>query len=157
MFPSGLDGLSRKIKLVFFPAVVEPLWLLQFSFHISDLSSWIPNSPARCPSPAVPLRVIPTLSTQDMKTAGKIQNGWEKVLNSGPPWEFYTVGDARLLFWCRISGAISSRFFEGPSVTKRKNWPLSLLMSIISFNLQSLSWQFCFVPWGYYTMHSDLL
>ncbi|KAH0623264.1 hypothetical protein JD844_031371 [Phrynosoma platyrhinos] len=33
------------------------------------LSSWIPNSPAHCPSPAVPLRIIPTLSTQDMKTA----------------------------------------------------------------------------------------
>ncbi|KAL7981531.1 hypothetical protein Chor_005619 [Crotalus horridus] len=34
------------------------------------LSSWIPASPAHCSSPAVPLRVIPTLSTQDMKTAG---------------------------------------------------------------------------------------
>ncbi|XP_060107167.1 nuclear factor related to kappa-B-binding protein isoform X1 [Heteronotia binoei] len=40
-----------------------------------DLSSWIPNSPAHCPSPAVPLRVIPTLSTQDMKTADKLEFG----------------------------------------------------------------------------------
>ncbi|XP_026534397.1 nuclear factor related to kappa-B-binding protein isoform X2 [Notechis scutatus] len=40
-----------------------------------DLSSWIPTSPAHCPSPAVPLRVIPTLSTQDMKTADKLDFG----------------------------------------------------------------------------------
>ncbi|NXA51036.1 NFRKB protein, partial [Nothocercus julius] len=40
-----------------------------------DLSSWFPNSPARCPSPAVPLRVIPTLSTMDMKTADRIELG----------------------------------------------------------------------------------
>ncbi|NWX87776.1 NFRKB protein, partial [Nothoprocta pentlandii] len=40
-----------------------------------DLSSWFPSSPARCPSPAVPLRVIPTLSTMDMKTADKIELG----------------------------------------------------------------------------------
>ncbi|XP_060643602.2 nuclear factor related to kappa-B-binding protein isoform X1 [Anolis sagrei] len=37
-----------------------------------DLSSWIPNSPAHCPSPTVALRVLPTLSTQDMKTADKM-------------------------------------------------------------------------------------
>ncbi|KAE8592096.1 hypothetical protein XENTR_v10018646 [Xenopus tropicalis] len=36
-----------------------------------DLSSWLPESPTHCPSVAVPLRVIPTLSTQDMKTADK--------------------------------------------------------------------------------------
>ncbi|NWI16961.1 NFRKB protein, partial [Crypturellus soui] len=40
-----------------------------------DLSSWFPNSPSRCPSPAVPLRVIPTLSTMDMKTADRIELG----------------------------------------------------------------------------------
>ncbi|XP_059685663.1 nuclear factor related to kappa-B-binding protein isoform X3 [Gavia stellata] len=40
-----------------------------------DLSSWPPSSPARCPSPPVPLRVIPTLSTLDMKTADKIELG----------------------------------------------------------------------------------
>ncbi|NXJ71750.1 NFRKB protein, partial [Rostratula benghalensis] len=40
-----------------------------------DLSSWPPSSPARCPSPPVPLRVIPTLSTSDMKTADKIELG----------------------------------------------------------------------------------
>ncbi|XP_034277861.1 nuclear factor related to kappa-B-binding protein isoform X1 [Pantherophis guttatus] len=40
-----------------------------------DLSSWIPTSPAHCSSPAVPLRVIPTLSTQDMKTADKLDFG----------------------------------------------------------------------------------
>jgi len=38
-----------------------------------DLSSWPPSSPAGCPSPPVPLRVIPTLSTLDMKTAGENQ------------------------------------------------------------------------------------
>uniref|UniRef100_A0A8B9ZH94 Nuclear factor related to kappa-B-binding protein n=1 Tax=Anas platyrhynchos TaxID=8839 RepID=A0A8B9ZH94_ANAPL len=38
-----------------------------------DLSSWPPSSPARCPSPPIPLRVIPTLSTLDMKTAGENQ------------------------------------------------------------------------------------
>ncbi|XP_009951193.1 PREDICTED: nuclear factor related to kappa-B-binding protein [Leptosomus discolor] len=40
-----------------------------------DLSSWPPSSPARCRSPPVPLRVIPTLSTLDMKTADKIELG----------------------------------------------------------------------------------
>ncbi|XP_008496724.2 LOW QUALITY PROTEIN: nuclear factor related to kappa-B-binding protein [Calypte anna] len=40
-----------------------------------DLSSWPPSSPARCSSPPVPLRVIPTLSTLDMKTADKIEFG----------------------------------------------------------------------------------
>ncbi|XP_071625049.1 nuclear factor related to kappa-B-binding protein isoform X3 [Heliangelus exortis] len=40
-----------------------------------DLSSWPPSSPTRCPSPPVPLRVIPTLSTLDMKTADKIEFG----------------------------------------------------------------------------------
>ncbi|XP_053125289.1 nuclear factor related to kappa-B-binding protein isoform X2 [Hemicordylus capensis] len=40
-----------------------------------DLSSWIPNSPAHCPNPAVPLRVLPTLSTQDMKSADKLEFG----------------------------------------------------------------------------------
>ncbi|XP_032658246.1 nuclear factor related to kappa-B-binding protein isoform X2 [Chelonoidis abingdonii] len=40
-----------------------------------DLSSWLPNSPAHCPSPALPLRVIPTLSTLDMKTADKLDFG----------------------------------------------------------------------------------
>ncbi|XP_064124933.1 nuclear factor related to kappa-B-binding protein isoform X3 [Loxodonta africana] len=40
-----------------------------------DLSSWLPSSPARSPSPAVPLRVVPTLSTMDMKTSDKIELG----------------------------------------------------------------------------------
>uniref|UniRef100_A0A8C3BUF7 Nuclear factor related to kappa-B-binding protein n=1 Tax=Cairina moschata TaxID=8855 RepID=A0A8C3BUF7_CAIMO len=40
-----------------------------------DLSSWPPSSPARCPSPPIPLRVIPTLSTLDMKTADRIELG----------------------------------------------------------------------------------
>ncbi|NXT62954.1 NFRKB protein, partial [Chaetops frenatus] len=38
-----------------------------------DLISWPPSSPARCSSPPAPLRVIPTLSTLDMKTADKIE------------------------------------------------------------------------------------
>ncbi|KFU93550.1 Nuclear factor related to kappa-B-binding protein [Chaetura pelagica] len=40
-----------------------------------DQSSWFPSSPARCSSPPVPLRVIPTLSTLDMRTADKIELG----------------------------------------------------------------------------------
>ncbi|XP_068028427.1 nuclear factor related to kappa-B-binding protein isoform X2 [Anomalospiza imberbis] len=40
-----------------------------------DLISWPPSSPVRCSSPPVPLRVIPTLSTLDMKTADKIELG----------------------------------------------------------------------------------
>ncbi|ELW64529.1 Nuclear factor related to kappa-B-binding protein [Tupaia chinensis] len=40
-----------------------------------DVSSWLPSSPARPPSPAVPLRVVPTLSTTDMKTADKVELG----------------------------------------------------------------------------------
>ncbi|XP_070346022.1 nuclear factor related to kappa-B-binding protein isoform X5 [Equus asinus] len=42
---------------------------LQEKFSFEDLNSWLPSSPARSPSPAVPLRVVPTLSTTDMKTA----------------------------------------------------------------------------------------
>ncbi|KAM4651392.1 nuclear factor related to kappa-B-binding protein isoform 2-T2 [Discoglossus pictus] len=39
-----------------------------------DLSSWLPGSPTQSPpSVAVPLRAIPTLSTQDMKTADKLE------------------------------------------------------------------------------------
>ncbi|KAM8813729.1 nuclear factor related to kappa-B-binding protein isoform 1-T1 [Rhynchonycteris naso] len=48
---------------------------LQENFSFEDLSSWLPSSPARSPSPAVPLRVVPTLSTTDMKTADKIELG----------------------------------------------------------------------------------
>ncbi|XP_030076878.1 nuclear factor related to kappa-B-binding protein [Microcaecilia unicolor] len=40
-----------------------------------DLSSWLPNSPSHPPSPPVPLRVIPTLSTQDLKTSDKPEFG----------------------------------------------------------------------------------
>ncbi|XP_037697880.1 nuclear factor related to kappa-B-binding protein isoform X2 [Choloepus didactylus] len=48
---------------------------LQDTFSFEDLSSWLPSSPAHSPSPAVPLRVVPTLSTMDMKTADKIELG----------------------------------------------------------------------------------
>ncbi|XP_054988650.1 nuclear factor related to kappa-B-binding protein isoform X1 [Sorex araneus] len=48
---------------------------LQEKFSFEDLGSWLPSSPARSPSPAVPLRVVPTLSTTDMKTADKIELG----------------------------------------------------------------------------------
>nr|XP_054296459.1 nuclear factor related to kappa-B-binding protein isoform X5 [Pongo pygmaeus] len=48
---------------------------LQEQFSFEDLGSWLPSSPARSPSPAVPLRVVPTLSTTDMKTADKIELG----------------------------------------------------------------------------------
>uniref|UniRef100_A0A8D1IQJ9 Nuclear factor related to kappa-B-binding protein n=1 Tax=Sus scrofa TaxID=9823 RepID=A0A8D1IQJ9_PIG len=48
---------------------------LQEKFSFEDLSSWLPSSPARSPSPAVPLRVVPTLATTDMKTADKIELG----------------------------------------------------------------------------------
>lgn len=48
---------------------------LQGNFSFEDLSSWLPSSPARSPSPAVPLRVVPTLSTTDMKTAGERCSG----------------------------------------------------------------------------------
>ncbi|XP_012864907.1 PREDICTED: nuclear factor related to kappa-B-binding protein [Dipodomys ordii] len=48
---------------------------LQENFSFEDLSSWLPSSPACSPSPAVPLRVVPTLSTTDMKTADKIELG----------------------------------------------------------------------------------
>eukprot|EP00074_Homo_sapiens_P095216 XP_016873286.1 nuclear factor related to kappa-B-binding protein isoform X8 [Homo sapiens] len=48
---------------------------LQEQFSFEDLSSWLPSSPARSPSPAVPLRVVPTLSTTDMKTADKVELG----------------------------------------------------------------------------------
>lgn len=66
-------------------SLVEPKWPLtqspllestatldlQEQFSFEDLSSWLPSSPAHSPSPAVPLRVVPTLSTMDMKTAGE--------------------------------------------------------------------------------------
>ena len=48
---------------------------LQGNYSFEDLSSWLPSSPARSPSPAVPLKVVPTLSTTDMKTAGEHSSG----------------------------------------------------------------------------------
>lgn len=48
---------------------------LQENFSFEDLGSWLSSSPACSPSPAVPLRVVPTLSTTDMKTADKIELG----------------------------------------------------------------------------------
>ena len=74
--------------------LVEPKWPLTQSpllestaildleekFSFEDLSSWLPSSPARSPSPAVPLRVVPTLSTTDMKTAGENSAGAVDVL-----------------------------------------------------------------------------
>ncbi|XP_071078017.1 nuclear factor related to kappa-B-binding protein isoform X2 [Desmodus rotundus] len=53
----------------------EAILDLEEKFSFEDLSSWLPSSPARSPSPAVPLRVVPTLSTTDMKTADKIELG----------------------------------------------------------------------------------
>ncbi|XP_036304675.1 nuclear factor related to kappa-B-binding protein isoform X2 [Pipistrellus kuhlii] len=53
----------------------EATWDSQETFSFEDLSSWLPSSPARSPSPAVPLRVVPTLCTTDMKTADKIELG----------------------------------------------------------------------------------
>ncbi|XP_075695235.1 nuclear factor related to kappa-B-binding protein isoform X2 [Rhinoderma darwinii] len=38
-----------------------------------DLSSWLPGSPTQSPGAAVPLRSVSTLSTQDMKTADKVE------------------------------------------------------------------------------------
>ncbi|KAG9482062.1 nuclear factor related to kappa-B-binding protein [Eleutherodactylus coqui] len=38
-----------------------------------DLSSWLPGSPTQSPTAAVPLHSVPTLSTQDMKTADKVE------------------------------------------------------------------------------------
>ncbi|CAH2320452.1 nuclear factor related to kappa-B-binding isoform X1 [Pelobates cultripes] len=38
-----------------------------------DLTSWLPGSPSQSPSSAVPVRVVPTLSTQDMKSADKLE------------------------------------------------------------------------------------
>ncbi|PIO26289.1 hypothetical protein AB205_0064960, partial [Aquarana catesbeiana] len=37
-----------------------------------DLTSWLPGSPTNSPGTSVPLRSVPTLSTQDMKTAGAL-------------------------------------------------------------------------------------
>uniref|UniRef100_A0A8C5PTU5 Nuclear factor related to kappa-B-binding protein n=1 Tax=Leptobrachium leishanense TaxID=445787 RepID=A0A8C5PTU5_9ANUR len=37
-----------------------------------DLTSWLPGSPSHSPSAAVPVRVVPTLSTQDMKSADQL-------------------------------------------------------------------------------------
>ncbi|XP_072282735.1 nuclear factor related to kappa-B-binding protein isoform X2 [Pyxicephalus adspersus] len=37
-----------------------------------DLTSWLPGSPTSSPGAGVPLRSVPTLSTQDMKTADKV-------------------------------------------------------------------------------------
>lgn len=38
-----------------------------------DLCSWLPRSPSHPPSPAIPLRLVPSLSTQDMKTVDKLE------------------------------------------------------------------------------------
>ncbi|KAG8434699.1 hypothetical protein GDO86_012888 [Hymenochirus boettgeri] len=38
-----------------------------------DLSSWLPGSPTNCSSGVVPMKIIPTLSTQDMKTVDNLE------------------------------------------------------------------------------------
>ncbi|XP_044137681.1 nuclear factor related to kappa-B-binding protein isoform X3 [Bufo gargarizans] len=38
-----------------------------------DLSTWLPGSPIQSPGAALPVRSVPTLSTQDMKTADKVE------------------------------------------------------------------------------------
>ncbi|XP_055516909.1 nuclear factor related to kappa-B-binding protein isoform X2 [Leucoraja erinacea] len=44
-----------------------------------EMCSWFPHSPVHPPSPNVALRVVPTLSTQDMKTVGKLELGDEDL------------------------------------------------------------------------------
>uniref|UniRef100_A0A8C8SRF0 Nuclear factor related to kappa-B-binding protein n=1 Tax=Pelusios castaneus TaxID=367368 RepID=A0A8C8SRF0_9SAUR len=76
--PSGSEERDRRTHqryLKVLREVKEECGDATLSSDEEDLSSWLPNSPARCPSPAVPLRVIPTLSTLDMKTADKLDFG----------------------------------------------------------------------------------
>ncbi|XP_051895771.1 nuclear factor related to kappa-B-binding protein isoform X4 [Pristis pectinata] len=44
-----------------------------------EMCSWFPSSPTHPPSPSIALRVVPTLSTQDMKTIGKLELGDEDL------------------------------------------------------------------------------
>ncbi|XP_006277920.1 nuclear factor related to kappa-B-binding protein isoform X1 [Alligator mississippiensis] len=73
--PEERDRRTHRRYLKVLREVKEECGDATLSSDEEDLSSWLPNSPARCPSPAVPLRMTPTLSTQDMKTSDKIELG----------------------------------------------------------------------------------
>uniref|UniRef100_A0A8D1IUX2 Nuclear factor related to kappa-B-binding protein n=1 Tax=Sus scrofa TaxID=9823 RepID=A0A8D1IUX2_PIG len=69
------EGPTKETSYELSPDTTKSTLDLQEKFSFEDLSSWLPSSPARSPSPAVPLRVVPTLATTDMKTADKIELG----------------------------------------------------------------------------------
>ncbi|NXX94382.1 NFRKB protein, partial [Centropus bengalensis] len=73
--PEERDRRAHRRYLKILREVKEECGDTTLSSDEEDLSSWPPSSPARCSSPPVPLRVIPTLSTLDMKTADKIELG----------------------------------------------------------------------------------
>ena len=104
---------------------------LQEKFSFEDLSSWLPSSPARSPSPAVPLRVVPTLSTTDMKTAGENRaDSTAASWHHGVKWEF--LKEVGLDSWPDTK---QQCYLEGGDV---KNYG-TVQVSLLSFVLKSFS------------------
>lgn len=110
---------------------------LQGNFSFEDLSSWLPSSPARSPSPAVPLRVVPTLSTTDMKTAGELWSGaraWRGVeggYGGGSSTGFFLPGEEQ----CSLALGGLDRFLFGS--TFFTNRPASIPSFTLKISLRS--------------------
>ncbi|XP_053547475.1 nuclear factor related to kappa-B-binding protein isoform X2 [Bombina bombina] len=71
--PEERERLAQRRYLKILREVKEECGDGALSSEEEDLSSWLPSSSTHSPSVGVPLRVIPTLSTQDMKTADKLE------------------------------------------------------------------------------------
>ncbi|KAM4016683.1 nuclear factor related to kappa-B-binding protein [Anomaloglossus baeobatrachus] len=71
--PEERERRAQRRYLKILREVKEECGDTNLSSEEEDFSSWLPGSPAQSPGAAVPLRSVPTLSTQDMKTADKVE------------------------------------------------------------------------------------
>ncbi|XP_073513552.1 nuclear factor related to kappa-B-binding protein isoform X2 [Phyllobates terribilis] len=72
--PEGRERRAQRRYLKVLREVKEECGDTNLSTEEEDLTSWSPGSPTtQTPGAAVPLRSVPTLSTQDMKTADKVE------------------------------------------------------------------------------------
>ncbi|XP_069598460.1 nuclear factor related to kappa-B-binding protein [Ranitomeya imitator] len=71
--PEERERRAQRRYLKILREVKEECGDTNLSTEEEDLSSWSPQSPTQTPGAAVPLRSVPTLSTQDMATADKAE------------------------------------------------------------------------------------
>ncbi|XP_073426178.1 nuclear factor related to kappa-B-binding protein isoform X2 [Dendrobates tinctorius] len=71
--PEERERRAQRRYLKILREVKEECGDTNLSTEEEDLSSWSPESPTQTPGAAVPLRSVPTLSTQDMRTSDKAE------------------------------------------------------------------------------------